>query len=90
LAELSAQLKIPVENLITPEFIRKVCWQEPPKNISDYQEFIKSELVKSGARSWQIEQVLSPMEIAIAQTEPLVIAEPDEGDSPEASTKELE
>lgn len=90
LAELSAQLKIPVENLITPEFIRKVCWQEPPKNISDYQEFIKSELVKSGARSWQIEQVLSPMEIAIAQMEPLVIAEPDEGDSPEASTKELE
>jgi ribonuclease D len=90
LADLAAQLKIPVENLITPEFIRKVCWQEPPKNISDYQEFIKSELVKSGARSWQIEQVLSPMEIAIAQTEPLVIAEPDEGDSPEASTKELE
>jgi hypothetical protein len=30
------------------------------------------------------------MEIAIAQMEPLVIAEPDEGDSPEASTKELE
>ncbi len=83
-------MNIPVENLITPEYIRKLCWQEPPKNISDYQEFIESELVKSGARNWQIEQVISPMEIAIAQTEPLVITEPDEGEAPEAGTKDLE
>jgi ribonuclease D len=90
LAELSTQLKIPIENIITPEFIRRICWQEPPKSKSDYQAFIENELIKFGARKWQIEQVLAPMEVAIDQTEPLVIADSDDVEVPEASTKEIE
>ena len=90
LAELSTQLKIPIENIITPEFIRRICWQEPPKSRSDYQVFIENELIKFGARKWQIEQVVAPLEIAIGQTEPLVVADSDDGEVPEASTKEIE
>lgn len=90
LAELSTQLKIPIENIITPEFIRRICWQEPPKSKSDYQAFIENELIKFGARKWQIEQVVAPLEIAIDQTEPLVIADSDDVEVPEASTKEIE
>ena len=90
LAELSTQLKIPIENIITPEFIRRICWQEPPKSKRDYQAFIENELIKFGARKWQIEQVLAPMEVAIDQTEPLVIADSDDVEVPEASTKEIE
>lgn len=90
LAELSTQLKIPIENIITPEFIRRICWQEPPKSKSDYQVFIENELIKFGARKWQIEQVVARLEIAIDQTEPLVVADSDDGEVPEASTKEIE
>jgi ribonuclease D len=90
LAELSTQLKIPIENIITPEFIRRICWQEPPKSKSDYQAFIENELIKFGARKWQIEQVVAPLEVAIDQTEPLVIADSDDVEVPEASTKEVE
>ena len=78
LINLAAELKIPVENLITPEFVRRVCWQEPPKSESGYQEFIISELNKYGARDWQIGQVLAPLKNAIGQTEPIVIAEAQE------------
>jgi len=78
LINLAAELKIPVENLITPEFVRRVCWQEPPKSESGYQEFIISELNKFGARDWQIGQVLAPLKNAIGQTEPIVIAEAQE------------
>lgn len=78
LMNLAAELKIPVENLITPEFVRRVCWQEPPKNEFGYQEFIVGELSKYGARDWQIEQVLAPLKNAIGQTEPIVTAEVQE------------
>ena len=78
LMNLAAELKIPVENLITPEFVRRVCWQEPPKNEFGYQEFIVGELSKYGARDWQIEQVLAPLKNAIGQTEPVVTAEVQE------------
>jgi len=78
LINLAAELKIPVENLITPEFVRRVCWQEPPISESGYQEFIISELNKYGARDWQIGQVLAPLKNAIGQTEPIVIAEAQE------------
>jgi ribonuclease D len=90
LAELSTQLKIPIENIITPEFIRRICWQEPPKSKSDYQAFLENELIKYGARNWQIEQVVAPMEVAIDQIEPLIVAELDDGEVPKATTEEIE
>ena len=51
LLELSNQLKLPTENLISPELIRQLCWQ-PPEEIN--VESVSFALEKMGARPWQI------------------------------------
>ena len=50
--ELSAEAAIPVENLLTPEVLRRVAWR-PPETIDT--ESIASALAERGARPWQIE-----------------------------------
>ena len=81
LLELSAQLQIPTENLITPELIKRICWQAPPLISSEYEEFVNTELVRLGARPWQVEQVAHLVAAHLGATEPLVIPEPVETES---------
>ena len=85
LVELSKAIQIPTENLVTPELIRKICWQEPPTSSNDYESFVQSELTKMGARSWQIDQVSPLIAPALGQIEPLVVVEASE---PEAAPEE--
>jgi ribonuclease D len=75
LIELSKQLQIPSENLITPEFVKRICWQEPPTMESDYENFVQNELTKLGARGWQVEQVVSVIAPHLGATEALVVPE---------------
>jgi ribonuclease D len=75
LIELSKQLQIPSENLITPEFVKRICWQEPPTMESDYENFVQNELTKLGARGWQVEQVVSVIAPQLGATEALVVPE---------------
>ena len=84
LLELSLQLKVPTENLVTPELVRKICWPQPPALSSEHQSFVKNELVQMGARAWQIEQVTSGIAAALCEIEPVVIAEPVEVAEPES------
>ncbi|MER6103222.1 ribonuclease D [Streptomyces sp. NPDC001832] len=53
-SELAERLHMPQENLITPDTVRRICW-EPPKNPT--ADVIESALTGYGARRWQIEQV---------------------------------
>ena len=46
---LAAELKIPVENLLTPDYLRRVCF-EPQQDVS-------AQLAEYGARKWQIDLV---------------------------------
>ncbi|WP_338673672.1 ribonuclease D [Streptomyces sp. SCSIO 30461] len=50
---LAEQLNLPQENLITPDTVRRVCW-EPPVAVP---EEVSSALRSFGAREWQVEQV---------------------------------
>jgi ribonuclease D len=81
LIELSAQIQIPTENLVTPEFVRKICWQEPPATNSEYENFVNEQLNKMGARPWQIELVTPAISASLSQIEPLVAPEPVEVES---------
>jgi ribonuclease D len=54
LTELAAQLAIPVENLILPETIRRICYA-PPANFS--VESIAAWLREVGARNWQVDLI---------------------------------
>jgi ribonuclease D len=52
MAELSEERLIPVENLLTPETLRRLAWK-PPEPLTT--ESIRTILEDSGARPWQID-----------------------------------
>ncbi|MEV4667442.1 ribonuclease D [Microbacterium sp. LWO12-1.2] len=49
---IAEELSMPTENLLTPEFLRRIAWDLPGENAED----IGNALAALGARSWQIEQ----------------------------------
>ncbi|MBL3667976.1 ribonuclease D [Streptomyces sp. M2CJ-2] len=51
---LAERLNMPQENLITPDTVRRVCW-EPPQPADG--ESVAAVLAGYGARPWQVEQV---------------------------------
>ncbi|ASE10379.1 ribonuclease D [Kocuria rhizophila] len=53
-AALAEELELPTENLLTPEHLRRFCWQ-PPRSTSD--DAVAERLRELGARSWQVERV---------------------------------
>lgn len=52
LSELSAELSIPVENLLTPELLRRAAWN-PPDPIT--ASAVGLHLLNLGARQWQVD-----------------------------------
>jgi ribonuclease D len=52
LGQLSEQLRIPTENLISPDAIRRLAWQPPARIDADA---VRTFLAAHGARAWQIE-----------------------------------
>ena len=59
LVERATELAIPIENLLTPEFLRRVCF-EPAEDIA-------LQLKSFGARDWQINQVLDLITAGLAK-----------------------
>jgi len=52
LTELAERLRMPVENLLTPEVVRRLAWAPPP----DVSEPNLAQLLRGhGARPWQVE-----------------------------------
>lgn len=51
LVKISEELLLPVENLLTPDLVRQLCW-EPPELITP--ETVSKALKTMGARDWQI------------------------------------
>lgn len=62
-SELAERLHMPQENLITPDTVRRVCW-EPPKRLTP--DAVENALSGYGARRWQIEQVAPILTRALA------------------------
>jgi ribonuclease D len=60
---LAEQLNMPQENLMTPDTVRRVCW-EPPASVTP--ETVAAALAGHGARRWQIEQVAPLLVEALA------------------------
>ena len=73
--ELIAQEnQIPVENLITPEHVRRICWK-PPVGASTVLSISEVEkgLTELGARLWQIQLVAPALAAALLEREPLPV-----------------
>jgi ribonuclease D len=65
----AAELELPVENLLTPELLRQVCWRLPtPDDVAGL-------LRELGAREWQIDLAAPILIGALAQDEPLEVPE---------------
>ncbi|GAA1556678.1 MULTISPECIES: ribonuclease D [Streptomyces] len=62
---LAERLNLPQENLITPDTVRRLCW-EPPKRLGP--DTVAEALAGHGARPWQIEQVTPVLVTALAVT----------------------
>jgi ribonuclease D len=77
--ELIAQEnQIPVENLMTPEHVRRICWKPPigattTLSVSE----VEKALAELGARQWQIDLVAPALAAALLEREPLVVATPE-------------
>ncbi len=82
--ELIAQEnQIPVENLMTPEYVRRICWKPPVGATSTLSvSEVEKALAELGARQWQIDLVAPALAAALLEREPLVVATP-EGAQPE-------
>ena len=72
------ELELPVENLLTPELLRQICWLLPePSEVARL-------LGEMGARQWQIDLAAPILIDALAQDEPLELPEPE--DAPAADS----
>ncbi|MFF2191752.1 HRDC domain-containing protein [Streptomyces sp. NPDC058157] len=61
-SELAEGLNLPQENLITPDTVRRLCW-EPPRNAD--ADSVAEALSGYGARPWQVEQVTPALVTAL-------------------------
>jgi ribonuclease D len=71
LTRLSEERSIPSENLLTPDFLRRLCW-DAPEDIS--ASGIRHALLDRGARVWQVDivaQTLSEAFLHASEAEPL-------------------
>lgn len=62
-AELATELNMPIENLLTPDYLRQLCWQ-PPQVLTAVE--ISKALRALGARAWQTKLVSERLATALS------------------------
>ncbi len=63
LAELSGRVSVPTENLVTPELVRRLCWDWQPSG--DTEAAVDDFLHDAAARPWQRELVVPVLAAAL-------------------------
>jgi ribonuclease D len=62
LASLSETHRVPVENLLTPDLVRRLCWSPPGTDLDAVHQFLR----EGGARAWQLGLTAGPLSTALA------------------------
>ena len=71
---IAEENQIPVENLITPEHVRRVCWKPPVGATTTLSvSLVESALSELGARQWQIDLVAPSLAAALLEREPIPV-----------------
>ncbi|MEU8520487.1 ribonuclease D [Streptomyces sp. NBC_01216] len=65
ISALAEELNLPQENLITPDTVRRVCWEPPAPATPDA---VSAALAGHGARAWQVGLVTPLLVAALATT----------------------
>jgi ribonuclease D len=93
LEKISEENNIPVENLITPELVRRICWS-PPQGATELLQIdaVEQSLLTLGARPWQVNLVGRALAQALLEKEPVpvIVDEETEPNSTPGDTKEEE
>ena len=81
LQEVASELLMPLENLISPEIVRRICWMSERQRFS--AQTLQATLAQLGARPWQIDRSLDAIFRSLSESEPRVVPEssPEEEDS---------
>jgi ribonuclease D len=66
LSEQAEQLRLPVENLLTPDLLRRLLWT-PPDPLD--AESLSAALTTAGARRWQVQLVVPTLVQAVADAD---------------------
>lgn len=64
LTTIATEVGMPLENLLTPDFVRRLAWS-PPQPVDP--DAVAAELASRGARPWQIDLVAEPLAGALAE-----------------------
>lgn len=67
LAAIAEDRRLPVENLLLPELVRRTCWR-PPAELDE--DSVAEVLRAAGARPWQIELTVTALSKALHSTAP--------------------
>jgi ribonuclease D len=71
---IAEENQIPVENLITPEHVRRVCWKPPVGATATLSvSLVETALSELGARQWQIDLVAPSLAAALLEREPIPV-----------------
>lgn len=62
LTEIAEKVDVPLENLLTPEYVRRLAWR-PPEPVTE--STVDEELTRYGARPWQRELTVSALTEAL-------------------------
>ncbi len=68
LSELSHHISVPVENLVAPDLVRRLCWDWDPGTADDTAAAIGEFLHVGGARAWQRDLVVPVLAPALGRT----------------------
>ncbi|GAA0970234.1 Ribonuclease D [Nocardioides aquaticus] len=83
LATLSTEQRVPAENLLTPDFLRRTLWTPPEtREPGELLDEVVARLTEYGARSWQSALVAPVLVRAILQADVEAAADPAGEDEP--------
>ncbi|MGB5111441.1 MAG: ribonuclease D [Mycobacterium sp.] len=63
LSELSQRVSVPTENMLTPDTVRRLCWDWQP--VEDIGSAVEEFLVQAKARQWQRELTVPVLTVAL-------------------------
>jgi ribonuclease D len=69
LAALAEQHSIPIENLLTPDLVRRLCWSPPATTTDGVADYLR----KAGAREWQVELTAEALATAVTDETPVSV-----------------
>jgi len=85
LAGLAKDLNIPVENLLTPDFVRRVMWEPPDVEEHELLDAVSARLRTLGAREWQVGLTIDVLTRAIVDAPAKVATEAEPLDGTEST-----